>query len=155
MSLTREQLFEELWSEPALKVAARHGVSSSYLARVCDALIARGARVNEADMRGNTPLHKAVNDGNVAVAEILVAAGADVSKGDDKGVTPLAIAQRKKNLAMLAILAKSGAASALIPVGPTIENTRLPPQRCTEMGRFASSRTSRVRATGAPLIAAS
>ena len=38
MAITREQLYEEVWSEPALRVATRHDVSSSYLARVCDAL---------------------------------------------------------------------------------------------------------------------
>ena len=81
-------------------------------ARVCDALIAKGAGVNEADKRGNTPLHKAVTDGHVAVVENPGCCRAPPSdKGDDKGVTPLAIAQRKKNPAMLAVLAKSGAAS--------------------------------------------
>lgn len=33
--LTREALYALVWSEPMLKVAARYGVSSSYLARVC------------------------------------------------------------------------------------------------------------------------
>lgn len=36
--LTREQLYQLVWSEPMLKVAARYGVSSSYLARVCTRL---------------------------------------------------------------------------------------------------------------------
>ena len=33
--LTREALYKHVWSEPMLKVAARFGVSSSYMARVC------------------------------------------------------------------------------------------------------------------------
>ena len=37
-SLTREALYSLVWSEPMLKVAARYGVSSSYLARVCGLL---------------------------------------------------------------------------------------------------------------------
>ena len=37
-SLTREQLYELVWSEPMLKVAARYEVSSSYMARVCTLL---------------------------------------------------------------------------------------------------------------------
>lgn len=37
-SLTREQLYELVWSEPMLKVAARYDVSSSYMARVCTLL---------------------------------------------------------------------------------------------------------------------
>ena len=36
--LTRERLYELVWSEPMLKIAARYGVSSSYLARVCTKL---------------------------------------------------------------------------------------------------------------------
>jgi hypothetical protein len=34
----REALFEQVWSEPMTKVAARHGVSSNFLARVCERL---------------------------------------------------------------------------------------------------------------------
>ncbi|MBV7522116.1 hypothetical protein [Ensifer sp. ENS12] len=36
--ITREQLFELVWSEPVSTVAGRFGVSGSYLARVCAAL---------------------------------------------------------------------------------------------------------------------
>jgi len=36
--LTREALYELVWSEPMLKVAAQFGVSSSYMARVCTLL---------------------------------------------------------------------------------------------------------------------
>lgn len=32
---SREALYEMVWSEPRLRVAARFGVSSSYMARVC------------------------------------------------------------------------------------------------------------------------
>lgn len=37
-SITREALYKLVWSEPMLKIAARFGVSSSYLARVCTLL---------------------------------------------------------------------------------------------------------------------
>lgn len=36
--VTREALYELVWAEPMLKVAARFGVSSSYMARVCSLL---------------------------------------------------------------------------------------------------------------------
>jgi hypothetical protein len=36
--VTREELFEAVWSEPLTKLAARYNVSGSYLARVCDSL---------------------------------------------------------------------------------------------------------------------
>ena len=49
---------------------------------------------------------------------------------------------------------RADSASALITVWRTIENTRLPCQRCTEITRFWSSRTSRVCANGAPFTAA-
>lgn len=35
MAVTREKLYEEVWGEPMLTVAARYNVSSSFLARVC------------------------------------------------------------------------------------------------------------------------
>src|SRR5579884_879533 len=34
-SVDRETLYQEVWTQPMTKVAARHGVSSSFLARVC------------------------------------------------------------------------------------------------------------------------
>ena len=36
--VSREALYEMVWSEPMLRVAARLGVSSSYMARVCTLL---------------------------------------------------------------------------------------------------------------------
>ena len=41
--LTREALYELVWSEPMLKVAAQFGVSSSYMARVCTLLRNEGS----------------------------------------------------------------------------------------------------------------
>jgi hypothetical protein len=38
MRISREDLYKEIWSEPATKVARRYDVSSSYLARVCEGL---------------------------------------------------------------------------------------------------------------------
>jgi len=36
--VNREALYEMVWTEPMLRVAARFGVSSSYMARVCTLL---------------------------------------------------------------------------------------------------------------------
>ena len=45
MPVTRETLFDEIWAEPMTAVAARHGVSSSFLTRVCERLnVPRPAR---------------------------------------------------------------------------------------------------------------
>jgi hypothetical protein len=38
MRITRDELYKEIWNEPATKLAHRYDVSSSYLARVCEAL---------------------------------------------------------------------------------------------------------------------
>jgi len=44
-TVTREALYELVWAEPMLRVAARFGVSSSYMARVCTLLnVPRPAR---------------------------------------------------------------------------------------------------------------
>jgi hypothetical protein len=45
MGVPREKLFEEVWAEPMTAVATRYGVSSSYLARICEQLnVPRPAR---------------------------------------------------------------------------------------------------------------
>lgn len=45
MAVDREKLYEQVWDEPMTKVAARYGVSTSFLARVCDRLnVPRPAR---------------------------------------------------------------------------------------------------------------
>src|ERR1041385_7506770 len=35
MAISRDQLYSEVWAEPMIRVAARHGVSSAFRARVC------------------------------------------------------------------------------------------------------------------------
>lgn len=37
-AVSREKLYEEIWAEPMFTAAARHGVSGSFLARVCERL---------------------------------------------------------------------------------------------------------------------
>ncbi|MFA5628391.1 MAG: hypothetical protein WC965_13095 [Thiohalomonadaceae bacterium] len=37
-TVSREQLYEDIWSTPAMHLAAKYGVSGSFLARVCDRL---------------------------------------------------------------------------------------------------------------------
>lgn len=38
MSVPREKLYEEVWAEPMTTVSKRYGVSSVYLARICEQL---------------------------------------------------------------------------------------------------------------------
>lgn len=35
MAVERDKLYKQVWAEPMITVAARYGVSSSFLARVC------------------------------------------------------------------------------------------------------------------------
>jgi hypothetical protein len=45
MGVTREELYQQVWAEPMIKVAARYDVSNNYLARVCEYLnVPRPAR---------------------------------------------------------------------------------------------------------------
>ena len=39
MGVTREELYQQVWAEPMIKVAARYEVSSNYLARVCECIL--------------------------------------------------------------------------------------------------------------------
>jgi hypothetical protein len=39
MSVSRDQLYQEVWAEPMTTVARRYEISSNYLKRVCDALV--------------------------------------------------------------------------------------------------------------------
>ena len=48
-----------------------------------------GADVNQADMRGITPLGVAVGFNRIAIVEALLEAGADVEKPDGRGNTVL------------------------------------------------------------------
>ncbi|XP_022657121.1 serine/threonine-protein phosphatase 6 regulatory ankyrin repeat subunit A-like isoform X3 [Varroa destructor] len=68
----------------ALHVAAIRGVS-----RNCDALIARGARVDERDNLACTPLILAAQNGQCNVIELLLSRGADPLAQDCKGATAL------------------------------------------------------------------
>ncbi|MDQ7821266.1 MAG: ankyrin repeat domain-containing protein [Candidatus Eremiobacteraeota bacterium] len=52
-------------------------------------LLSRGASVNERTRSGRTPLHSAINKGDMAAARLLIARGADVNAKDNEGRTPL------------------------------------------------------------------
>jgi ankyrin repeat protein len=51
-------------------------------------LLSKGARVNEADLGGYTPLHQAGRFGRLLVAEILLEHGADRTARSKHGFTP-------------------------------------------------------------------
>jgi hypothetical protein len=57
--VSRETLYEQVWSEPMLSLAKKYNVSSSYLARVCTRLnVPRPARGYWAKLAHGKPVHK-------------------------------------------------------------------------------------------------
>lgn len=85
-----------------------HSISAMRTARFFEAIrladtktvhmaIAGGNSVSCVDERGNTPLYRAVMEGNVAVAQVLLAHKADVNQRCKKEYTPLMIAVRNGN----------------------------------------------------------
>ena len=77
------------------------------------ALLAAGARVDKKDVRGSTPLHRAVARGDREVALALLAGGADVHARDKDGRTALELAgptEHEDSEEMRAVLLRFGAA---------------------------------------------
>jgi Raf kinase inhibitor-like YbhB/YbcL family protein len=78
-------------------------------ASAVQALIARGANVNEPDDTGMTPLMTAAAQGHAAVARLLIAAGADVNATDRDAITALMRAAAANRTEAVALLLSSGA----------------------------------------------
>ena len=72
--------------------AALHWAADVGSAGACEALLARGARVDARDDDGLTALSYAVTCEHGAVVSLLLAAGADPDAADDEGDTPRAAA---------------------------------------------------------------
>jgi ankyrin repeat protein len=72
----------------ALHQAARHGSVS-----VVQALLQYGATIDALDVKGQTPLRRAVNCRQPQVVRLLVRHGADPSLADRRGVTPRDVAR--------------------------------------------------------------
>ena len=53
-----------------------------------------GARLDPADSKERTPLHRATYIGQVETAEILIVLGADPDRRNNRGKTPLDIARK-------------------------------------------------------------
>ena len=58
--------------------------------KVTEILLKRGAKINDADARGNTLLHNAVEGHNLRLIKFLLAKGADANARNFQGQTPLA-----------------------------------------------------------------
>ena len=90
-----------------LHVAALYGH-----ARSVEYLLGRGARSNDQDEDGATPLHLAADP---QVAEVLTAHGADLSLRDNLGRTPLDAAEADGRTAVAEVLRRCGAPATATP----------------------------------------
>ena len=76
-------------------------------------LVEQGARKEQADSYGRTPLYSAVCQGRLAVVQFLVESGVDKNKADKGGMTPLHVAARWGHLTTLHYLLEQGWLSCL------------------------------------------
>jgi len=68
-------------------------------------LVAAGVDVNATNEFGNTPLHYAAAQNQVAMAAALIEAGANPNVSNNNGQTPLSIARRKGSDRLIALFA--------------------------------------------------
>lgn len=68
-----------------------------------------GTDVNQTDPAGDTPLHVAARQGEVAIAEILLGGGARLEVQDRQGHTPLQVALRSGKVEVAQLLVRRGA----------------------------------------------
>ena len=80
--------------------------------RSARALLARGARVNERQEGGYTPLHQAAARGDAELVTMLLDAGADPAARTDVGATPGDLAGERGHLELAARLATAPAVGA-------------------------------------------
>jgi len=73
------------------------------------ALLRAGARVDEANVNGVTPLHLACGNGSAAMIGLLLDAGASIEKLDGAGETPLMSAVRSGDVMAVRLLVQRGA----------------------------------------------
>lgn len=77
---------------------------------ICKLLIENGADVNQADFKGNTPLHAAaMRKDREEVASLLIKNGAKVNQRKSDGSTPLFVACFKGNTPVAKLLLENGA----------------------------------------------
>ena len=84
-------------------------------------LLSQRVPVNSTQGDGATPLHWAVHEDDVAIADLLIGAGARVDVANDTGVTPLYLACMNRNAVMVDKLLTAGAKpNAALANGETV-----------------------------------
>src|SRR6202041_1674205 len=78
-------------------------------ASTLERLLHRGAKIEEKDQLGSTPLLNAADANSLFVVQLLLAHGANVEATDSHGYTPLLDAASQNNLPMVKLLLHYGA----------------------------------------------
>lgn len=76
---------------------------------IVEALLKRGAIIDQRNFAGETPLFSGVLRGDEATIEALLRAGANANTPDNNGLTPLKVAVDRKFVGVAALLRKHGA----------------------------------------------
>ena len=102
------------WEDVSMHAAARGGS-----ALIGEALLDKGAVVDERNMYGITPLHVAAENGRMEFVDFLVGNGADIDGQNTMGMTALHLARENEHEDVVACLLDSGA-SDQPPVFPEL-----------------------------------
>ena len=100
------------YTDPSADLDLKRGLTplvraiTSNTAEVAKVLIEFGADVNQADARGNTPLHyAALSDyGETEIASLLLAAGAKRETKNNEGLNPAEVARKFKYTNLVALI---------------------------------------------------
>ncbi|XP_041989095.1 poly [ADP-ribose] polymerase tankyrase [Aricia agestis] len=114
MSLTTPERAAELANFPHLATAERplHAAAASLYPKrkqVMEILIKKGARVNEKNKDGQTPLHVATENSHLDAMDLLLRHGAKVNATDGRGESALSLAARRDSAAACRLLLACGA----------------------------------------------
>jgi ankyrin repeat protein len=94
----------------AIKALANYRKTHAYPTSpipLLDTLLQYGAKINQKNINGNTPLHEAINAGDLPLVVYLISHGADLSAPNNTLQTPLHCAAMQKNPAFMAALASA------------------------------------------------
>ena len=99
--------------EPEINAIALHAAAKAGDVALCEALVARGADVDQLDEDGHSALHWACDSGHVAVARCLIEAGASPNVQNVDGLTPLHMACACEHADLAKLLIAIGADTTL------------------------------------------
>ncbi len=97
-----------IFGKGASKDALCEAVRSGNMDLIRALLQKQPSLINAKDNFGSTPLHTAVEKGNIRIVELLIQNGADVNAKDNEGRTPTYFAEVRGNCELEDLLRKCG-----------------------------------------------